>query len=310
MLGDNWELNHVGLMITNRNATLRHFQSIGVGVSVGPQPLLPHESGEGSLMYYRTLEGDPVTNTYRTGGAHTFNDGESQIGDCQLECYPMRPGPGMFISEYLEKQGPGINHICFNSDTIVSDTDLFLDNDCALVFDARVNGRTVENYLDTRKFGNLMISLRPPPTDWERSWKANNESHPLVNDWRFRRVGIGVTDLDSAINYYSQLGFSIVDEKKELPGIETERQSVRVGPILFDISTATSEASVYLESLKKRGEGVNDLAFEVSDLEQETDKLKRKGVEVLARSQDKSEAYFDTRGEGNIMLRLIQEESS
>ena len=88
MLGDNWELNHVGLMITNRNATLRHFQSIGVGVSVGPQPLLPHEPGEGSLMYYRTLEGDPVTNTYRTGGAHTFNDGESQIGDCQLECYP------------------------------------------------------------------------------------------------------------------------------------------------------------------------------------------------------------------------------
>ena len=231
MLGDNWELNHVGLMITNRNATLRHFQSIGVGVSVGPQPLLPHEPGEGSLMYYRTLEGDPVTNTYRTGGAHTFNDGESQIGDCQLECYPMRPGPGMFISEYLEKQGPGINHICFNSDTIVSDTDLFLDNDCALVFDARVNGRTVENYLDTRKFGNMMISLRPPPTDWERSWKANNEAHPLVNDWRFRGVGIGVRDLDSTVSYYEELGFSRVDDKKEVPGLETERQSLRVGPI-------------------------------------------------------------------------------
>ena len=310
MLGDNWELNHVGLMITNRNATLRHFQSIGVGVSVGPQPLLPHEPGEGSLMYYRTLEGDPVTNTYRTGGAHTFNDGESQIGDCQLECYPMRPGPGMFISEYLEKQGPGINHICFNSDTIVSDTDVFLDNDCALVFDARVNGRTVENYLDTRKFGNMMISLRPPPTDWERSWKANNEAHPLVNDWRFRGVGIGVTDLDSTVSYYEKLGFSRVDDRKEVPGLETERQSLRVGPILFDFSSLTSEASVYSESLNRRGEGVNDLAFEVSDLEQETDKLKQKGVEVLARSQDKSEAYFDTRGEGNIMIRLMQGKSS
>lgn len=310
MLGDNWELNHVGLMITNRNATLRHFQSIGVGVSVGPQPLLPHEPGEGSLMYYRTLEGDPVTNTYRTGGAHTFNDGESQIGDCQLECYPMRPGPGMFISEYLEKQGPGINHICFNSDTIVSDTDVFLDNDCALVFDARVNGRTVENYLDTRKFGNMMISLRPPPTDWERSWKANNEAHPLVNDWRFRGVGIGVRDLDSTVSYYEELGFSRVDDRKEVPGLETERQSLRVGPILFDFCSITSEASVYRESLKRRGEGVNDLAFEVSDLEQETDKLKQKGVEVLARSQDKSEAYFDTRGEGNIMIRLMQGKSS
>ena len=45
-------------------------------------------------------------------------------------------------------------------------------------------------------------------------------------------------------------------------------------------------------------------------LEQETDKLKQKGVEVLARSQDKSEAYFDTRGEGNIMIRLMQGKSS
>lgn len=46
-MGEDWELNHVGMTIGNRNATLRHFQSMGVGVSVGPQPLLPFESGEG-----------------------------------------------------------------------------------------------------------------------------------------------------------------------------------------------------------------------------------------------------------------------
>ena len=116
--------------------------------------------------------------------------------------------------------------------------------------------------------------------------------------------------MDSTVSYYEELGFSRVDDKKEVPGLETERQSLRVGPILFDISTATSEASVYLESLKRRGEGVNDLAFEVSDIDQETDKLKQKGVEVLARSQDGSEAYFDTRAEGNIMIRLMQSKSS
>ena len=33
--GRRLELNHVGMTIGNRNATLRHFQSIGVGVSVG-----------------------------------------------------------------------------------------------------------------------------------------------------------------------------------------------------------------------------------------------------------------------------------
>ena len=124
------------------------------------------------------------------------------------------------------------------------------------------------------------------------------------------RIGIGVRDLDSTVSYYEELGFSRVDDKKEVPGLETERQSLRVGPILFDISIATSEASVYLESLKRRGEGDNDLAFEVSDIDQETDKLKQKGVEVLARSQDRSEAYFDTRAEGNIMIRLMQSKIS
>ena len=58
-LGQNWVLNHVGMTVGNRNAVLQHFQSLGVGVSVGPQPLLPHESGEGSLMFYRTLQGEP-----------------------------------------------------------------------------------------------------------------------------------------------------------------------------------------------------------------------------------------------------------
>ena len=92
--GDNWVLNHVGMTVGDRNAVLRYYQTHGLGVSVGPQPLLPHEEGEGSLMFYQTLEGDPITNTYRTGGAHNFKDGECQIGDCQLECFPMRPGPG------------------------------------------------------------------------------------------------------------------------------------------------------------------------------------------------------------------------
>ena len=74
---ESWELNHVGLMVTKRNDVLKYFQSLGLGVSVGPQPLLPHEDGEGALTYYRTLEGDPITFMYPTGGAHDFRDGES-----------------------------------------------------------------------------------------------------------------------------------------------------------------------------------------------------------------------------------------
>ena len=49
-MSKDWILNHLGMMVANRNAVLNHFQSIGMGVSVGPQPLLPHEEGEGECV--------------------------------------------------------------------------------------------------------------------------------------------------------------------------------------------------------------------------------------------------------------------
>tara|TARA_B100000676_G_scaffold257231_1_gene264913 strand:- start:424 stop:1380 length:957 start_codon:yes stop_codon:yes gene_type:complete len=306
-LGADWELNHVGLMVTNRDAVLSHFQKLGVGVSVGPQPLLPHEDGEGSLMFYRTLEGDPVTNTYPNGGAHNFRDGECQIGNCQLEVYPMRPGPGIFISEYLDAKGPGINHICFNTADLEAETEMLLAKDCPLTFDARVNGRTVENYLDTRNHGDVMISLRPPATPWEKAWKANNEAHPLVRDWSFLGLGIAVADVDASVAYYEGLGFQANGDAAEDTALGSRRRAVRVGPLSFEFAEALADGSICADSLALRGDGVSDLGFAVADLAAEETRLEARGARVLRRSEDGRTLYMDTREEGNIMLRLVQQ---
>ena len=279
-MGEDWELNHVGLMVTHRNAALRYFQSAGVGVSVGPQPLLPYEPGEGSLMFYKTLEGDPVTSTYKTGGAHTFNDGESQIGDCQLECIGMKPGPGMFINEYLAKKGPGINHICFNTPSVEEDTQMIVGKGFDLMFNALVNGKTVENYFDTRAHGDMMISLRPPATEWEKAWKANNETHPLVSDWSFRGVGIGVQDLEATVDYYASIGFEETLKAMEDLVIGVRSKSVMVGPLVFDFSEIVGENSIYADSFDKRGDGVNDLVFSVESLDEEIKKLEASSSNV------------------------------
>ncbi len=37
-MANNWELNHVGIVVLSKNRTLHHFQSPGIGISVGPQP--------------------------------------------------------------------------------------------------------------------------------------------------------------------------------------------------------------------------------------------------------------------------------
>ena len=60
------------------------------------------------------------------------------------------------------------------------------------------------------------------------------------------------------------------------------------------------------DSLAKRGDGVNDLSFSVASLAEERGKLESKGVELVKESQDGRSAFFDTRSEGNIMIRLDQ----
>ena len=83
-------------------------------------------------------------------------------------------------------------------------------------------------------------------------------------------------------------------------------RSVKVGTLDFNFSESVSETSICSDSLAKRGDGVNDLSFSVVSLAEERGKLELKGVELVAQSQDGRSAFFDTRSEGNIMIRLDQ----
>ena len=300
-----WEFNHLGMMVTNRDEILAYYQSIGLGVSVGPQPLLPYIEGDGEITFFRELDGDPISHKYKTGGIHNFKDGQSQIGNCQLEIYPMKPGPGMFISRYLEKKGDGINHIAFNTNDIEKDTKYFLDRGCDLVFNVTTNGKTMENYIDTRLHGDLMISLRPPADDWEKSWRKNNESHPLVNQWNFLGLGICVDDLESASSYYSDLGYTKINnaiKKKEWRAIY---QEFSLGGVLFEL-IESEEGSIYSDSLKRRGDGVAEIIFEVSDIGKEIDRLIVKGTQILQFSDDEKMVSIQSGLKGNILTRLIE----
>ena len=301
-MSEDWTLNHLGMMVTDKNSVLNHFQSLGAGVSVGPQPLQPYEEGTGELMYFQTLEGNPITHQYKTGGPHNFRDGNSQIGDCQLEVYPMKPGPGMFISEYLKKKGPGINHIAFNTPDIDRDTERFLKNGCDLVFNATVNGKTIENYLDTRKYGDVMISLRPPADEWEITWRENNRSHPLVKGWNFYGVGVVVKDCEIACEYFLNLGFSVEKEVHKSKDLGVKFCHVKVGSMMFELIEPTKDNSVYQECFSARGEGIADISFIVKDLQSETKDLEEKGADILFSTNEC--ALIDARKQGNTIIRL------
>ena len=217
----------------------------------------------------------------------------------------MKPGPGMFISRYIEQKGGGINHIAFNTNDIERDTQHFKDLGCELVFNVSVNGNTIENYIDTRLHGDLMISLRPAADSWEKSWRENNQSHPLVRDWTFFGIGLCVKDINAAVNYYSKLGFARASDigcENEW-GIKSENFSI--GKIHFLLINAFDN-SIYSQSLQQRGEGLSEIIFEVPDLDRALLEMENKGVKTLVMSEDKGMASIDTREKGNILTKLIQ----
>jgi 4-hydroxyphenylpyruvate dioxygenase-like putative hemolysin len=150
-----------------------------------------------------------------------------------------------------------------------------------------------------------MISLRPNADEWEKSWRKNNESHPMVNDWRFLGIGICVDDLESASDYYSHLGYSQLSEINDRKEWGVMYQEYSVSKILFELMRA-EDSSIYSSSLKQRGEGVAELIFEVSNLKLEIDRLVGRGAEILKISDDNKMASMGSGAKGNILTRLVQ----
>jgi hypothetical protein len=83
-------------------------------------------------------------------------------------------------------------------------------------------------------------------------------------------------------------------------------QSVRIGSITLEFCEALAQNSLCADAFRTRGDGVFNLRFEVSSLETEKQRLKERDVKLYSNLEAESSACFDTRAEGNMLLRLIQ----
>ena len=330
MLKKDWELHHICLVVRNWNDTLDYYQSTRMGISVGPQamymdyrhggpadiyandkvPRVSGGSGPGKPLKMESKQGRREDN-------YTFMDKDCLVGDLLLE-----------IGENQGIPLEGVTHVCYNVPDINAETDKLLEKGCELMWSITQGGNLLENHIDTRKYGNVDISFRPPVLELERAWLDHHHSYPYLKDWKFHGIGIGVRDLDKAVEYYKMLDIIDFQDEIELDGnllepikVSSENMELdfrmranvgQVGPMVFEFIQPLEGNSVYQESLDSRGEGVADLAFTVDDLEKEATEMIYRGMPVVLSGKPKNGpafACFDTRkNSGNIMIRLIQRE--
>jgi len=315
-MNSNWEFSHPGVFVKDFDRTLEYYRSLGIAFELG----LSRQAGVSSAETTQVIEVFGKVRPAPDPTARRFLE-LLYIGDLEFEILqaPVTPPQGEALA-----YGEGINHVCFNVPDIDGETDRLVEKGVRIIFDLTRDGVRFEDYLDTREFGNIILSLRPPQSEEAKARKAD---YGMV-DWKFRGHGVVVRDVDKTVDYYQSLGIAVVQPevmfdsssiadfkaygKPASAVVRARTRTAQIGPVVYEFIQPLEGEAICKESLDRRGEGIIDLIFTVEDLEKETARLVEKGVPVILSGKPQTGgafAYFDTREDGgDIMIRLIQEE--
>ena len=129
-------------------------------------------------------------------------------------------------------------------------------------------------------------------------------------------VGIAVADLDTAIAWYhDHLGMIVLHEEvNEDQGIREAMLSVRgapVGSAQIQLMAPLSDSSAIAKFLDKRGPGLQQLAYRVSDLDQLTARLEEQGVRLLYEAPRRGTAnsrinFIHPKDAGGVLIELVE----
>ena len=129
-------------------------------------------------------------------------------------------------------------------------------------------------------------------------------------------VGVAVPDLDVAIKWYHDyLGMIVLHEEvNDDQGIREAMLSVRGAPkgsAQVQLMAALDETSVIAKFIDKRGPGIQQIAYRVSDLDALSDRLLDQGVRLLYDAPRRGTAnsrinFIHPRDAGGVLIELVE----
>lgn len=129
---------------------------------------------------------------------------------------------------------------------------------------------------------------------------------------KIEHIGIAVKDLEQSEKVFSAL-FDTVPYKRELVEAQKVLTSFfRVGTNKIELLQATSDDSVIKKFVDKKGEGFHHIAFAVSDLRSEMERLKKQGFQLLNENpvmgaDNKMVCFCHPKSTNGILVELVQE---
>jgi catechol 2,3-dioxygenase-like lactoylglutathione lyase family enzyme len=309
-----WEYNHSGVFTKDFKGTIQYYIDLGIAAELAPTgpSLDPTNSAEliefDVVPVFNIPEGEPFLQLL-------------YIGDFEMEVLHAETSiPHGEMLAYRE----GCNHICISVQDIDAETEKLVKKGMRIIQDFHLKGKRLEDYLDTREPGHILLSFRTPMTDEMKKRKATAGIVP----WKFIGHTVIVKDMDKTVRFYEYLEIAdFLDEKQfdtrkmsnvQIYGrppkaeVQARTRKCQIGDrLILELVEPGKADFIYRETLYRRGEGIMDVMFSVKDLKQETARLTQKGVPMIFCGQPQDSgafAVFDTRAKGgDVFIKLIEE---
>lgn len=129
---------------------------------------------------------------------------------------------------------------------------------------------------------------------------------------KIEHIGIAVRNLSEANKIYEALlgNTPYKSEKVESEGVETS--FFRCGESKIELLEATNPESPIAKFIEKKGEGIHHIAFAVSDIKAEMERLKNEGFTLLNEfpkkgADNKWVAFLHPKSCNGVLVELCQE---
>ena len=129
---------------------------------------------------------------------------------------------------------------------------------------------------------------------------------------KIEHIGIAVKDFNVSINLYENLLGINCYKKEDVSSESVTTAFFKIGESKIELLGATSPESVIAKFIDKKGEGIHHIAFEVSDIFLEIERLKKLGFvfvnDVPKKGADnKLVCFVHPKSANGVLVELTQE---
>jgi len=128
---------------------------------------------------------------------------------------------------------------------------------------------------------------------------------------RIDHIGIAVSQLEPAVEFFrDSLGLKLI-EIKELPDRGLKMAFFQVGEVLVELMTPLSPDSQVSKFLETKGEGIHHIALTTPDIEKDLSRLASEGVRLATPTpslgaEGRPIAFLHPKSTHGILLELIE----